>query len=136
MTMETVTMKATVFAKKLRTRLAHLRKQREMLLKTYDADVHRWRQAMTAWLLASGPNKVRGITKEELQGNRGRYSRAIPFDLETFFAGMPQAPKFPSDQQIRAVQSALRHLDITGQSTIKVSEVDTRKLFGDPEEDD
>ena len=133
--MNDTTMKSTVYAKKLRTRLALLKKQRVVELKKYDAEVMVWRRAMVAWLSANGAARVVGITKQELEDYCGRYRRPIPFDQEKFFKDAPLPPRFPSNGRIQDIMRVLRHLAITGQATVKVSPSDTQKLFGVEDED-
>ena len=134
--MNDVTMKATVFAKKLRTQLAKDRKMRVTALRRYDIMVDVWRKMMKAWLRATAEARVNEITKKDLKEHTGRYHRNVPFNTEAFFRGAPEPPKFPSDERIRDIQRALHHIAITGQATIKVSESDTKKYFGEDEEDE
>jgi hypothetical protein len=134
--MEPVTMKATVYAKQLRELLVVLKKKRIIDLKKYNTDVGTWRKDLHKWLDREAYDIIAKITNSELQGIDRRYGRNEPgFDTDLFFIGAPKPPVYPSDKTIRSIQSQLRHLAITGQNTIKVSENDTKQFFWSEDED-
>ena len=134
--MESVTIKATVYAKKLREHLAVLKKKRIIDLKKYNTDVDTWRKDLHKWIDREAYDIITKIANSELQDVDRRYARnEAGFDTMRFFIGAPKPPVYPSDKAIRSIQSQLRHIAITGQNTIKVSESDTKQFFGDEEDD-
>lgn len=125
-------MKATAFAKKLRAQLAKRKAARTAAMKKFAADFHLWKLAFTAWLRANGPARVQAIKPDD-----GTSYRRHPFDVEAFFKGAPERPKDPEFKDIRAIQTELRRLGITGQETVRVSDNDMAKLFvGDDDKGD
>lgn len=125
------TMKAVVLAKKLRARLAEIKKTRPAKLKAYDVAVAKWKRDMITWTKSAVETRVMAITKAELQANEGRYRYSIGFDAGSFFKGAPQPPRFPDDKQQRAIQRLLRQLAITGQETVRFTGKEVEELFTD-----
>jgi hypothetical protein len=131
--MET-TMKTVVYAKKLRAELAKLRKKRVIDIAMYDDAVAKWRTALWKWVDREAFERVKQISKRELTERRYE-TNCAGFDTRGFFIGAPRPPKYPSDQRIRDIQRMLHHLGITGQSTVRVNDEDTKKYFGADAED-
>jgi hypothetical protein len=132
--MET-TVKVTEFAKKLRTRLAKLKAERTRAIKKYEEDFDTWKTALSAWCIQNYRQRVDRITKTEVKANSSSYRRETHFSTERFFDGAPKPPAFPDDKQIREIQSTLRHLGITGQTTIRISTDCVKKWFGEEDDD-
>ncbi len=127
--------KTTVYAAKLRKRLAELKTKREKDLAAYKTGVVAWRKAMTKWLTTNAKARVDAVTVTQLKEDR-RYNRGAPFDTGLFFAGCPQPMAYPDDKQIREITSLLRHLGITGQETVRISTSDVEKYLGGGEVDE
>jgi len=123
--------KAPVYAKKLRARLAELRKRRAQALKEYELAVSLWRTNFCAWLRDTGQKRVDEIKKSELRAYNGKYAHRPGFDVNEFFRDAPRPPIYPDDRQIRGVVAVLRLLGISGQSAIHVGTADITKLFSD-----
>ncbi len=126
--------KTTVYAAKLRKRLAELKTKREKDLAAYKTGVVAWRKAMTKWITANAKARVDAVSAAELKG-ANYYHRGLDINASKFFAGCPQPPPYPDDKQIREITSLLRHLGITGQETVRISTSDVEKYLGGGEED-
>ena len=125
--------KATVYAAKLRKRLAELKAQREKNLADYKTNVDAWRKDMAKWLIANAKQKVDAISSANLKKERNSYYSGPGFDTGDFFKGAPAVPTYPRDKQIRDIQNLLRHLGITGQETVNVSTSDVARYLGEEE---
>jgi hypothetical protein len=128
--MET-TMKTTVYAKKLRARMAELQKKQAANTKKFHRDVATWKLALAKWLRTEAPTLAEKITIGDVTG-RGGYHRNQPFNA--ILEKAPQAPSQPDDRRIGQIRGFLRTLAITGQSTVRVSQSDVDKYFGDADE--
>lgn len=127
--MET-TIKTTVFAAKLRTRVATLQKKYKADRAAYKIACVKWRAAMQRWLRTEASASHFGFEKS-YGGSRKDFTC-----LPRFWDGAPAAPREPSDKQIREIRSMLHHLGITGQSTVRVSTEMVTKFLGDEAEDE
>ena len=123
--------KATVYAAKLRTHLAKLRKERPGKLKQYEAAVEHWRDEIAKWLASTGVSR---IAKIKLSKKAEPYGGRLMFSAYDLFEGAPVPPEYPDDRQIRDIQSVLRHLGITGQEHVTVSTSDVTRLLGSESE--
>lgn len=121
--------KTTVFAAKLRKRLAELKKKREADVKAHKAAIAKWRADLTVWLKANGEKRIVSLTPHP---NNRRYSEPH-FNVGSFFDGAPNPPESPDDSMIRKISGMLRHLGITGQATVQVSTQEVAELFGEVE---
>jgi hypothetical protein len=130
--------KATVYAAKLRKRLAELKKQRPVDLAAHKTAVEAWRKALTLWILHNAKARVDAITAKQITDHSARAPR-WHLDAERVlmpsFDGAPEPPVYPDDRQIRDITAMLRHLGITGQETILVSTEDVTKYLGEGSED-
>lgn len=123
---ESTKMNAKLFAKKLRIELARIKKQHTAAVGVYDRELATWRRELQKWIDREAYDRVNAITKTDLKNH---YNDGT-FDTRRFFNGSPKPPKIPSDKRIQAIQNALRHLGITGQTHVTVSVYDTENLFG------
>jgi hypothetical protein len=114
-----------------------LKKRKEAML-TYEDEVIEWKRAMRLWITNNGANRVERVTRAELvecnSGKGWHSSREAGFDMGAFFAGAPRPPVFPSNDRISRVRNTLRHLAITGQSTIVVGTEELNRMFGEDED--
>lgn len=122
--------KTKVYAARLRKKLEALEKDRPHLVQAYRADVDLWRKDMVSWLTKGADERVKSIKLSKARTYNGKPH----VDTSAFFRGMPEAPKWPSDKQIREIRAVLRHLGITGQETITVSTEDVSRYLGDGDE--
>lgn len=122
-------MKVKPFAAKLRKRLAELKAQRTKDVAAYTAKAETWRREMVTWVTANAKQRIAGITNADLRRHESSYG-GVHFNAAGFFAGAPQPPTYPSDKQIRKVESLLRHLGITGQETVQMSTEEVEALMG------
>jgi hypothetical protein len=127
---------ANAYAKRLRHRQKELYAAHKKALSKFDEEVRSWKVALTRWLRDHGYARVEAITKNSLRGNMRYHAREeLGFCTDDFFKGAPKAPKPPSDAVLRKVQMTLRHLAMTGQTSIVVTIEDTEKLFGAGEDE-
>jgi len=125
-------MLATTFAKKLRARRVELRKAHTVALRKYDVDFMAWKVSLAAWLKQSAAKNVDRIMKGDM--DRGSYHNRSWSNV--VLDGHPVPPKKPSDETVRRIDAKLRHIAITGQKYVTVTERDTEELFGSTEDDD
>lgn len=126
--------KTTVYAAKLRKKLAELKKKRVADLATYKTAVADWKYLLKTWITDHSKTRVDKIGLNEIRTS-SNWNRAPRFDANAFFAGAPEPPVYPSDEQIRAITNLLRHLGITRQATVYVSTEDVAKYLGDEQID-
>ena len=124
--------KATVYAAKLRAKLAALKKEREKLLADYKTGLVAWKKDLAAWILKNAKARVDTITSTEVkEARRNDWNGRTSFNEHAFFAGSPSAPTYPDDKQIRDITALLHHLGITGKEEVRLSTADVVKYLGD-----
>lgn len=131
--MET-TIKTTVYAKKLRTRLKTLKEERGAARAAFVKATVKWPRDFVVWVKANAVGRALNAKVSSYEGRRNWNSNKLGFDYEVFFAGAPEPPTLADDDQIRAIQGLLRHLAITGQATVRLTTSDVSKYFGDGKE--
>jgi hypothetical protein len=126
--------KALAYSKHLHARLKELQTQRKKDIVAYDKALADWRKAMVVWLHNTGSDRVLKMTRSSLMKERRYTSNGI--DTQTFLAGAPVVPKYPSDDGINKIKALLRQLAITRQDTVTVSTEDVEKYLIGKEEDE
>ncbi len=121
--------KATVYAKALRARLAELKAAREKALAAYKTGVVAWRAELTTWIVDNAKKRIAAVGADEIKRHRTGYNRRDAFAPGYFFVGAPQPPEYPDDKQIRDISALLRQLGITGVETVNVSTEDVKKYL-------
>lgn len=124
--------KATVYAAKLRVKLAELKTAREKALADYKIAFTAWKKDLAAWVTKNSKARIDAITQTEVKSvARGRWNSNPCFRMEAFFTGCPAAPEYPDDKQIRDITALLHHLGITGKEEVRLSTADVVKYLGD-----
>ena len=124
-------MKVAVLSKKLRARLAVLKKERVKQLAAYDRQFAKWKLDVARWLREVPADRVKDVRKSDVNG---RYygSASLPAKV---FEGMPKPPSIPSDEAIQRIQKTLRFVALIGQATISVSPGEVEHWFGKDKDD-
>lgn len=115
-------MNASVLAKRLRGRMALLKKDRVKALAKYDVDFDSWKREVARWLKTEPQKVIPSIRKQDLENNRYGCHTSLP---NFVFKDIPKPPKKPSDETIREIQKTLRYIAFTETKTIEVTQ---RKL--------
>jgi hypothetical protein len=123
-------MKSTV-SKKLRVRIATLKKQKAAADKLFAAEYKRWQLDMAAWLKTEGAKRIM------LMSPHGPKTYGSPVHDSLFWSDAPKRPsKSDIEKKIQECQRMLRQLGITGQATVKIGPSEVDKFFGVPDADD
>jgi hypothetical protein len=125
-------MNAAAFAKKLRARQAALKIQHKRDLAKYAQDFEVWKAALARFLTHDARKNVERIFRSQIDKDRYRDS----YWKNVVLAGCPEPPKKPTDEVIRKIMTALHHIAITGQKTVRVTSDEVEKYFGDNGEED
>lgn len=115
-------MNAVTLAKRLKSRMATLKKERIAALKKYDVDFETWKKDVAKWLKTEPQKAIPRVKKSDLENSRYGCHTALP---NFVFEGIPKSPARPSDESIREIQKTLRYISFTETKTIEVTQ---RKL--------
>jgi len=119
-------MNSILFAKKLRIRQAQLKVKYKKDLDKYARDFESWKVALSHFLVKVAKKNVERILRSQFDDNR--YSD--DYWKNIVLAECPKPPKRPTNEIIRKIAAALRHIAITGQKTYRVDTVDLEMYFG------
>jgi hypothetical protein len=125
-------MNAILFAKKLRQRQSELKTKYKKDLDKYARDFESWKAALARFLVNDAKKNVEKLLRSKFDENR--YSE--DYWKSTVLADCPKPPKRPTDEVIRKIAAALRHIAITGQKTVHLNSSDLETYFGDEADGD
>jgi hypothetical protein len=128
-------MKTTLYAAKLRKRLAELQTGRKKALKKYENDVRQWKLDLAVWLRTNYNNRIDAIKNSELE-DKYRRSDQPGFYVYKFFSGAPQPPVYPTDKVIRDIQRKIQYLAIIYSNDVYVSEEEVGRFFSGSNDDE
>jgi len=122
-------MNSILFAKKLRQRQSELKAKYKKDLDKYARDFESWKAALARFLVHDAKKNVERIFRTQIDRDRYRDS----YWKNAVLAGCPEPPKRPTDEVIRKIAAALRHIAITGQKMVHLNSSDLETYFGDNE---
>lgn len=124
-------MKTADLARKLRARLAVLRKVRKAALATHDKAFEAWKADLGIWLKSVSAPRALKLSKTEVYSENRYGYRSEERPPASLFHQAPRPPEPPSDKALREVQKTLRFIALTGQRSIEVTPAKLETWFGD-----
>jgi hypothetical protein len=126
-------MNALLFAKKLRARQSELKSKYKKDLEKYARDFESWKQALARFLVNDAHKNVAKILRSQFSQNSYRHDDNWK---SIILIGYPEPPKRPTDEVIRKIAAALRHIAITWQKTVRLDARELEVYFSDEKDED
>ena len=124
------TMKVGPWAAKLRKRIVVLQAKQRKAMAAYKVALDKWRRDVSKWLKTADAQYL--VPEEERWDGRGMRINV----LSKFWEGAPLPPKKPADKRVQEIRNMLRHLALTGQTTVRVDTAMVTRFFSDESEDE
>lgn len=125
-----VQVKPEVYARKLKTRLVELKRERVAALAKYKDDLAKWRKVAASYVAQNATAQIQKMTERLIEDHF--HSRGYHREQPTIgITGVPVPPKKPDDAAIRLAQRTLRLIAMTSPKTLRVNRAEMEQLFND-----